>query len=91
MRHIIEVLFGVAACGVLAWCLWVLWAVDRDLRALRRDTARPPSAPSSTRLPPLPDAEIDYDYVTLADLRRMSDEQLERGYEHALKRERNRS
>jgi hypothetical protein len=66
-------------CGGLAflcYCLHELRGVERDLR--------------SRRPPPIPDAEIDYDYVTFSDLRRMTDEQLQRGYEHALRRERER-
>jgi len=49
------------------------------------DPTTPPPPPRDVGA--IPDAEIDYDHVTLADVRRMSDEQLWRGYEHALKRD----
>lgn len=83
MIQIVTAVAVVVVCGGLAYCVWVLWSVRRDLRAL--DSGVPAAPPSEA--PTIPDAEIDYDYVTDADLRRMSREQLWRGYEHALRRE----
>lgn len=85
MRQVVVVVLTAVACGALAWCVWVLWSVGRDLRAAARRLAAERRDRDTGFIP---DAEIDYDYVTPSDVRRMSDEQLRRGYEHALRRER---